>query len=441
MLGLFKEKFKLLNLKIKFHKEKLHNISWLIVNQVIRKIIACIVSIYVIRYLGPEKFGLLSYAVTFGSLFSAFANLGLDQIIIRNIVCCPEKSYNFLGTALLMKMCGGLTAFVITIVTVIIIRANDLQTILLVSIASLGYIFQILNIIDLWYQTKLLSKYTVISNFCSFFICSIAKLVAIYLNLSIEFFVWITTLEMLLNAVCLSVIYKLNGYSMSKWKFNYSYAKSFLADSWPLVFSGFVTMIYMRIDQIMLKEMAGNKAVGIYSIAVNWGELWYFVPSAISLTFFPSIIKAKQISEEDFYRTLQKFYNIMALVSYFIAIPITITAKWFILVLYGKEFLPAVPILILFIWSLIFTSFEIARNKYLIAMNYQKVQFVTCLIGALINIMLNLILIPMYEGYGCALASLISYWFVSHGSCFFYKPLHKTGLMLTKSIFMPWKFV
>jgi O-antigen/teichoic acid export membrane protein len=127
----------------------------------------------------------------------------------------------------------------------------------------------------------------------------------------------------------------------------------------------------------------------------------------------------------------------MALSAYIIAIPITLLADWLIGTLFGEVYARAGNMLALLIWANLFTNLEIARSSFLSSMNWTKIYFVTVSLGCILNVGLNYLLIPELGGMGAVVASLISYWFAAHGSCFLFKRLFRTGVMLSKAILYP----
>jgi O-antigen/teichoic acid export membrane protein len=187
----------------------------------------------------------------------------------------------------------------------------------------------------------------------------------------------------------------------------------------------------------MLGEMVGNEEVGIYSAAVRLAEVWYFIPMAIYSSVYPSIVEALSISEELFYGRLQKLYNMMAFIGYLVALPVTFLAGWVVETLYGVAYVRAGSMLALLIWAGMFVNLGVARSAFVMSMNWTKVHFMSALAGCLINVLLNYLLIPRYGGMGAVIASLVAYWFAAHGSCFVYKPLNRTGYMMTKAILYP----
>jgi O-antigen/teichoic acid export membrane protein len=227
------------------------------------------------------------------------------------------------------------------------------------------------------------------------------------------------------------------GYRFRDWSGSPRNAWGLFKDSWPLMFSGMVIVVYLRIDQVMLGEMAGNEELGIYSVAVRLAEVWFFIPTIIYWSVFPSIVEAKRTSDELFYERLQKLYNLMALTAYAVAVPVAFLAQWLVPTLFGEAYARGGLMLAVLIWANIFMSLEMARTSFLNAMNWTRIHLVTVSLGCALNIVLNYFLIPIYGGMGAVIASLIGYWFAAHGSCFLFKPLFRTGFMLTKALVYP----
>jgi O-antigen/teichoic acid export membrane protein len=212
-----------------------------------------------------------------------------------------------------------------------------------------------------------------------------------------------------------------------------------LRDSWPLILSGVMVTIYMKIDQIMLGNMTSNEEVGNYAAAVRFSEIWYFIPLAICSSVFPAIIRAKQRSEEEYYDKLQQLYDLMAWISLVIAIPMTFAAIPLMTTLLGEEYTKAGEILAWHIWGGPFVFLGVARSQWLMAENMTRFSFATSLLGAITNIVLNLSLIPIYKGVGAALATAISYALAAYISCLFYPSMFYTAWMLTKALFIPFR--
>lgn len=413
------------------------NTGWQFADNIFRMGIGLIIGVWLARYLGPEKYGLLNYALALVFLFSPLATLGLEDIVVRDLVRDPARKDETLGTALALKFIGSLLSFVAVLITVLLLRPSDTLSHWLVGIIAAGSIIQIFNVTECWFNSQIQAKFIVFAKNAAFIICSITKIALILTGASVLAFAVVFVVEVGIGSLGLIVAYRLRGGSFKTWRVTLERARALLRDSWPLFFSIISIVIYQRIDQVMLQEMVGSKEVGIYSVAVTLVGAWGFIPSALYWSFFPAILQAKQVSEQHFYEQLQKFYNLMALLSYGIAIAATILAPWLIPVLYGEAYSRATLMLIVLVWANIFTSLEIARTAFLNAMNLNRLYFVMITAGGVINVFLNLLLIPRYGGVGAAIASLIAYWFAAHGSCFLFRSMHKTGFMLSKALAYP----
>jgi len=418
-------------------QQAIGNTGWLFAGKIVRMGVNLVIGVWLARYLGPEKLGILSYATAFVALFSPLTSLGLEDIAARDLVRNPEYKDETLGTAFILKLLGGSVLFVVAICTIFFLRRGDSHLHWLVGIIAAGSIFQAFNIIECWFNSQVNAKYVVLAKSAAFFLCSVIKIVLLIKGASLIAFAWVITFEVAVGSLGLVVAYKSKIGPLGNWQGTLKRSRNLLKDSWPLFFSFIAIVIYQQIDQIMIGEMVGNKEVGIYSVAVRLAQVWTFIPLAVFWTAYPSIIKAKAISDEQFYLLLQKFYNLMVLLAYAVAIPVSFIAQWLVVALYGEAYARAGMMLIVLTWASLFMSMEYARSAFLNTMNLNRIYLIAVVTGSILNVILNYILIPRYGGMGAAIASLISCWFAAHGACFFFKPLFRTGTMLTRAMLYP----
>ena len=412
------------------------NTGWQFADNLLRMGIGLVVGVWVARYLGPEQFGLLSYATALIALCAAIA-YGTEDIVVRDIVRVPECKDEILGTAFVLKLIGGLITSIAAIGVIFVLRPTDTLSHWLVGIIAAGTIFSAFNIIEYWFHSQVQAKYVAFTRIIAFLICSIVKIGLILVAAPLIYFAWVALLEIAVGSMGLMVAYRSQGNHLRDWRGRLQMARGLLKDSWPLMLSSMVIMVYLRIDQVMLGEMAGNEEVGIYSVAVRLAEMWYFIPMAVYWSVYPSIVEAKAVSEELFYERLQKLYNLMVFLAYAVGVPVTLLAQWLVPFLFGEAYARAGLMLAVLIWSNIFYSLEIARGSFLTVMNWSRIYLLTVSLGCLLNVLLNYWLIPLYGGMGAVIASLAAYWFAAHGSCFLFPPLFKTGTMLTRALLYP----
>ena len=384
------------------------NTSWLLGERILRMVVSLLVGIYVARYLGPERFGLLSYTLSFVLLFSSLASFGLDDILVRELVKQPEQRNNLLGTVFWLKVCG--TAIMSTTIAVVLqFMAEDQQTYWMIALITFGFLFQATNVVDFYFQSQVQSKFAVRAQAFQLLLTSIFKIYLVWNQAELIWFAFALMLDQVVVAVLFLLVYHWKIEWFPFLSFTWIQAKKLMIDAWPLIFAGMVVSVYMKIDQVMLKEMLDAKAVGVYAAAVKLCEAWYFVPTAVIASLFPAIITARKNSETLYEERVQKLYDLMVWVAVAVALPTTLFADWVILILYGADFQEAADVLKMNIWAGVFVSLGVASSKWLIAENLERYSFYSTLLGAILNIVCNFYLIPIYGIRGAALATLISY--------------------------------
>ncbi|MEL6495580.1 MAG: flippase [Cyanobacteria bacterium J06623_7] len=435
------DKLKLADLKLSPGFRKIiRNIGWLSAERLLRMGLSFFVGVYVIRYLGPEQFGRLSYSSSFVFLFLAITKLGLDEIVVRNLVKDESASAKILGTAFLLKLIGCVLAFFI-ISAGIMTSTDDLLVRRMTMIIAFSMIFTCFDIFDLWFQSQVLSKSIAIVRSVQFFMSSLAKLGFIWLGLPLISFAYLFIADTIIRAIGMTWVYlRDKQHQVGRWQLDKSIAFDLLQNSWPLILSGVMVTIYMSIDQVMLGNMSSSEEVGNYAAAVKFSEVWYFIPTVICSSVFPAIVQAKQQSRAEYYARLQQLYDFMAFLSLGIAVVVSFTSQGILTTLLGAEYASAGAILTLHIWSGIFIFFGVARGNWLVIENKTRLSLIAQLMGAVTNILLNLWLIQEYGAIGAAISTLISYAVSSYLSCGIFPEMRQTGWMLTKALFIPLRF-
>lgn len=376
-------------------KKYFANTSWLFFEKVLRMLISFVVTIYVVRYLGPEDFGILSYAMSFSYLFSAFAILGLENIIIRELVNHPEKRNEFLGTGFWLRTFGAAISIIAILITLLIIKEN-LSVSVLIFIAAVSHFFQSFQIIDYFFRAKVQAKYSVYAQFSAMLLSSVLKIILIIIEAPLIWFMITFSAEFLFASFGFLLAYRINKFSVFDWQFSQKVAGSLLKDSWPLILSSIMVSIYMKIDQVMLKYMMDEKSVGYYAAAVRLSEAWYFIPVTICNSLFPAIVNAKKVSEIIYHNRMQKLYDLLAFLAIAIAVPVTIFSTQIIGILFGNEYLPSSSVLTIYIWAGVSVFLGVASSQYLVNENFTKFSFFRTALGMISNVVLNFLLIPVY---------------------------------------------
>lgn len=387
----------------------LSNVAWLIGDRLLRMGIGLLITIWVARYLGPGNFGLLNYATALVTLFGVVATLGLQSIVVRELVRKSNENREIIGTSVALQIMGGIVASLLVIGAVNYLRADDPVSKILVAILSFTLILKANDVIRYWFEARILSKFCVWVDNGVFIVMAAIRIMLVLTNAPLIAFAWVTVAEALIASIAIQFVYSRTGGQLSSWRPRISRAKDLLKAGWPLVLSGLAIVVYMRIDQIMLGQMIDNEAVGVYSAAVRLSEAWYFVPAAITASVFPSIIGAKAADESLFERRVQRLYDLMVILALIVAVPVTFLSTYLVTSLFGESYAEAGPVLSVQIWASLFVFLGLASSQWLLAADRQVLMFQRTMLGAIVNIALNFLLIPRFGMMGAAYATLASY--------------------------------
>jgi len=416
----------------------LPNTGWLAGDRVVRMALGLLVGAWIARYLGPADYGTLSFAFAWVALFTPLAALAHDRMVVRELVERPDSAPVVLGSAAALRLLGGALGCAAAIAGVAILRPGDSVALTLVAILASLMIVQPLAVVELWYQARVRTRDAVLALTLAALIAAALKVALILARAPLASFAWAGLAEVALAGLAVTLVHLMRECGLFAWRASVAECRALLRDSWPLALSGAMILIYMRIDQVMLRQMASPAELGAYSAAVKLVEGWYFLPTAVVASLFPSIVAARQQDPAVFSRRLQRLYSLMAAAAYAIAIPTCILAPWLVRLLYGPGYEAAAPMLAVLIWSLLFTNLGVARGAFLTSMNWTRPYLFTVALGGVVNVALNLVLIPRWGGMGAVIASLVAYWVATHGSCFAYRPLRPTAHMLTRAMLRPW---
>ena len=415
------------------------NFAWLFFDKMLHLIVGLIVAVWVARYLGPKNYGILSYAVAYTSFFTIFVKIGLDKIIVREVVRNYDVASYYIGTSFFIKLFGSLIA--ITLIGISIALCENTNVVkLTIYLISFSFVFQSFDVIDYYYQSLMKSKYVVISKNISFLVTNLLKVYFIIKSYSVAYFAFASTLEILLSAIFLIITFKMTDNKISFWRFDKKIAKILLKDSWPIALNAFLISIHLKIDQAMIKSLIDLEQLGIFSVAVKIAEYWYFIPAIIVQTLMPYFVKLRQINPTLYENRLMQLYSLMFWIGVFVGIASILFGKVFISMTFGLNYTDSYHPLVFNIWKGIFVSQAVASTIWIINENIQFFRLYVNVLAVVTNIALNYFLIPRYGITGAAISSLasigLSTWFFS----LFFKPLKKPTLAMIKSIIPAYLF-
>jgi polysaccharide transporter, PST family len=420
------------------HHNVIVNVSWLLFDKAFKILLSIAVLTSVAKYLGTTQYGLLNYCITYAAIFNPLSTLGLDNLAVRDLVVEDNKNKIF-ATTFWLRVGGSLVYIIFTVAMSYIFQKENIK-IQIISVLALSSIFRPFDVIDFWFQSQVNSKYSVAGKSFSYALISFFKIFLVYSAAPLISFAWAMLFESFLASSALLVTYLLKYNSIKLFDWDWQVGKKMLRESWPLIFSGFAIFTYMKIDQLMLGSMIGNQAVGIYSVAANISEIWNVIPTIIISSIAPAVYAAKKGNEANYYRRIEQLHSILVQISLLIAILVSFGSEKIVLALFGNSYAESASVLIVHVWSNVFSFMGSATVFWYIAEGMTELVTLRTIYGGVLNILLNFYLIPLYGAVGAAIATVVSYVFVGYIMNFFNYRTRKIFFIQSRS-FLPWNLV
>jgi PST family polysaccharide transporter len=384
------------------------NTFWLFGQQAIALVVAGLVGVWAARYLGPSRYGDLNFALSFFFLFSPLAILGLDKVLVRELVRNPEDSPRLLGSAFVLRLVSGGVATLVTIGTAVLLWPDDREAHWLIGIVSVGLILGASQVIEAWFSSRVEGKNVVIARVTALLLATGGKIALIVVQAPLVAFAVLVTAETLVNAILLFAIYRWRGFSPAQWVVSGGEAINLVRHAWPILLASIASVVYTRIDQLLLMQMWGPRVVGIYAAAIGFVELSYFFPTAIISSVFPAIICLRQTNSREYQSRMQQLYDFLTWLGVGMALLLNWCSAALIGLLLGPAFEDSAEVLAVSIWSCVFVFPGTAYGHWLYAEDLQLYGLLSVLAVCVLNLLLNLCLIPVHGASGAAIASVVS---------------------------------
>ena len=381
------------------------NASWIIAGRVYHMVLAFVVGLLTARYLGPNNYGLINYAATYSSFFASFCTLGINSVIVKNFVDHPDEEGETVGSAIILRTISSVLSVVMMMCITFIADNGEKTTNIVVFLCGIGVIFQVMDTLDYWFQSRLESKYSAFATVISYTVVSIYKVWLLVTGKSVEWFAVSTSIDYLVVAIILLIVYKKrNGprFSCSMRK-----AKELFKSSYHFILAGLMVSIYGSTDKFMLKQLLNEAEVGYYSTAVSLCNTWVFLLTAIIDSLYPVILQSFN-NKELFERKNKQLYSIVFYISVSVSILFSVLATPVVRILYGKAYIAAAAPLRIITWYTAFSYLGVARNAWIVSYNKQNYLKYLYIGAAITNVVLNVIMIPLWGASGAAFASLLT---------------------------------
>lgn len=417
------------------------NSAWLAGSRLFSITVNIIAVIFISRYLGPSQFGIFSYALSVAAILGTLSHLGLNSVITKELVRGRHSQESILGTALTMRLVSGLVVTLLGAVIVHFMSSDNSDLVLFVTLLLISETLRSGILFSYWFEAQAQARPIAGATVLIVLIGATLKIGMVVGDASLLSLVIVQSLDGFLVLVLFGWLYATRSGSLGKLRVSWYVARKLLRDSAPLIVSGLTAIVYLRIDQVMLGQIEGSAAVGIYAVASRISEFWYFVPTAISTAAFPFLVRLKMRNAKQYEKRVQELLDILTWLGITVAIMVSLIGPPLITMLFGVAYASAGGLLVVHVWGGVFMAPRALVSKWLIAEEALQYSVLSQGSGAVLNIILNLLLIPNFGAMGAAIATVLSYALC--GYLIFLLPQRTRGLgnMMTKAFAAPMRLL
>jgi len=390
-------------------KRQLSNVVWMVTGRLIKAAVTFVLGIFVARYLGPDRFGILNYAIGLSMLFGIFSSMGTESVLVRELVNSKASSNQLLGSAFLIRVIGGTIALMLTGCMLLVTRA-DTETWLLTLICASSFFLLPFEVLRGFNEAETKGKTIVIVESVQCLFTSLLKLYFIAIQGDVYSFALCFLLEKLFLGIGFSGLYQLYEGQLSDWRIDVATLKHLFRESMPIMLSGMVIVVYQQIDKVMLKnmlELHGNEQIGYYSVALRILPFVLLIPQMMARAFFPSIVESHSTDADKYRERMQLYNDLMIWVGIFLTLCLC-AFSGLLISFYGAEYSSSISLLRVVAFKGVFVPMSLASGSWILVNGLQKWAIYRNLAGCFLNIGLNFLWIPRWQAYGSAWATVLS---------------------------------
>ena len=413
-------------------RDVLKNAKWIVGCKIIQSVLQLVIGMLTARYLGPSNYGLISYAASLTAFAVPVMQLGLRSTLVQEYVNHPDEEGRILGTSLVMNLVSGLACMIGVVSFAAAANPGEAETILVCLLYSTSLFFQAIEMIQYWFQAKLMSRYPSVVMLLMYFVVALYRVLLLIQQKRVFWFALTHSIEYGLVGIALLLCFR--RLSDQKLGFSLELAKQMFSKSKYYIVSGLMVTIFQNTDHVMLKLMVGDVENGVYTTAVTCAGLTQFVFLAIIDSARPMILASRNSNRDRFEAELSELYSLILYLALAQAVCFVILAKPIVLCLYGNAYAEAIPVLRIVVWYVAFSCMGMIRNIWILAEGAQSVLWIINLSGALFNIVLNAALIPYMGACGAALASALTQFFTNFIMGFILKPIRPNNRLILRSL-------
>lgn len=392
-------------------------------------------SIVLVRALGPAGFGELSFLLAVVGLLSPVGQVGVNGLVARAVLERPAEERSALRTALALRLAGSISVLLLGVVYWAFAEAHETGrwVLLALLIAQPATMFQVL---EFWFQAHLKAAALVPWRVATLTLTALLKAALALLTRDVRVVALVFALEYVLLGGAYLLAWRRASGSWIAPAVTRRWLRWFGARAPWLFFSGLAEIVYLRIDIVMLERLRGVGETGIYAVAARLSEIWYALPVMLAAALYPALW-ARRGDDAAYVRGLQAALDAMAAMALLLALVVQVAAGPLVTLLFGVAYAAAAPVLALHIWAGVFVFMRAVLSRWLLAEDLMRLSLLTHAGGAILNVGVNLLLIPRYGAIGAAWATVISYAAAGWGMLFVAPRTRPIAWMMARALVLP----
>ena len=388
-------------------KKILSNSVWMIIQHMYSMLTSLIIVALIARHLGPSDYGLINYCASVITIFTTLAGLGLENLIVSEIIRNPDREGGYLGTALVMRLASSFISYPLILALIAALNPGNNTLLLVAAFQALGMVFQSYDVLVYWFRLKLKMKYVSVALICAITVASLLRVILLVNKATVEWFALAISVQAFVAGLLITAFFLTK--KDVRLKVNSNDAKALLRISYNCIISSMSIVIYMEADKIILENMTDSAHVGIYSAAVLMATCWQFIPNALIDSSRPVILEKRKISYEEYIDQFKLIMGGVNLMSFVFALLMTGLGWVVIYVIYGIEYLGAFIPLIILSWASFIGVSGYTRTIWITGESLYKYEKYYAVSAAILNIVLDIVFIWKFGIVGAAVATLITY--------------------------------
>lgn len=415
----------------------LTNTAWIISEKVLRLLAGVIVGLWVARYLGPDQFGVLSFGVAWIGLFGAIATLGLPHIVTRELVSNPERAGEILGTTGALRLIAAALSFVVAIAVFGILFGFTDYRFGVVALAATSPVLGSADFVEYWSRSRVEWHYAFRARVGALALSNATRVLLILSERGVEWFAALLAAEALLTSLLFLWQARKHGARPGAWRVSWGLARRVLRDSLPILASSAAITVYMKIDQVMIGALLPDAQLGVYSVAVRISALWYVIPVALAQSAMPGIVSVRRDRPDQYLLLITRLIAVSFWLSVAAGVVMTLLGPWIVPIVLGEEYLLAGSVLSIHFWAGVFVAVGVAVQQWYIAENRLSIEMYRTFAGAVVNLVLNAVMIPRFGIQGAAVATVASQFVAAYFSACWFSSARTPWRLLNRGIAYP----